>query len=125
MKKSRLDIDSLNAMLRQKNVFSMTDVDYAIFETNGKISVMKKEPKQSVTKNDMNISSKKKLFPISTEVISDGKVLKKNLSKLKLDTDWLEKQLKQSGINSVSNVFYAEVQQDGTLFVDSKQNFSK
>lgn len=103
----------------------MTDVDYAIFETNGKISVMKKEPKQSVTKNDMNISSKKKLFPISTEVISDGKVLKKNLSKLKLDTDWLEKQLKQSGINSVSNVFYAEVQQDGTLFVDSKQNFSK
>lgn len=123
LRSSRLDLDSLSAMLRQKNVFSMADVDYAIFETNGKLSVMKKEMKQSLTKADMNImNTRPKVFPIATEVITDGKVITDNLSKLNLDWKWIEQQLHQAGIKSVSDVMYAEVQQDGTLFIDSKDN---
>jgi uncharacterized membrane protein YcaP (DUF421 family) len=123
MSKSRLDLDALNAMLREKNVFAIADVEYAIFETNGKLSVMKKEPKQTVTKSDMNIfSTNKNTYPFPTEVISDGKILSNNLSKLNLDTKWLEDQLEQAGINSASEVFYAEVQQNGKLFIDSKDN---
>ncbi|SEM11022.1 Uncharacterized membrane protein YcaP, DUF421 family [Mesobacillus persicus] len=121
--KSRLDIDSLKAMLRQNSIFSVADVDYAIFETNGKLSVMPKEPRQPLTKSDMNkVSSTKKAVPIPTEVVTDGRILTNNLSKLNLDEKWLEQQLQQAGVNSVSDVFYAEVQQDGTLFTDSKQN---
>src|SRR5699024_3914669 len=56
LRKARLDIDSLRALLRQKNVFAISDVDYAIFETSGKLSVLKKELKQSVTKLDMNVA---------------------------------------------------------------------
>lgn len=119
---SRLDIDSLKAMLRQNSIFSIADVNYAIFETNGKLSVMPKEPKQPLTKSDMNKVSSTKKVPIPTEVITDGRVLSDNLSKLHLDEKWLEQQLKQAGVNSASDVFYAEVQQDGTLFTDSKQN---
>jgi uncharacterized membrane protein YcaP (DUF421 family) len=121
LNKSRLDIDSLTALLRQQSVFSMKDVDYAIFETNGKLSVLKKEEKQNVTKSDLKISpSINMVYPIATEVITDGTVLENNLSKLSLNQDWLHQQLRQAGITSPSDVMYAEVQQDGSLFIDSK-----
>lgn len=123
LRSSRLDVDSLKAMLRQKNIFNLKDVDYAIFETNGTLSVMPKEPKQPVTKSDMNIiSMKKKVFPITTEVVSDGKILSNNLSKLNLDPHWLNQQLKQAGVESVQDVFYAEVLDDGSLYIDSRDN---
>ncbi|RYG73516.1 DUF421 domain-containing protein [Lentibacillus lipolyticus] len=123
LRSARLDIDSLNALLRQKNVFSIADVDYAIFETSGKLSVMKKEIKQSVTKGDMNLTSTiPNVHPIATGVISDGTVNTKNLSDLNLDMNWLEKQTNQAGIKSFSQIFYAEVQPDGTLYIDKKDD---
>ncbi|MEH7226592.1 DUF421 domain-containing protein [Bacillus sp. JJ1566] len=122
LRKTRLDVDTLNAMLRQENVFSMADVDYAIFETNGMLSVLKKEGKQALTKSDMDIApSLTKVYPIPTEVISDGKVITNNLTKLNLTQNWLDQQLMQAGITSSSDVMYAEVQQDGSLFIDSKE----
>lgn len=120
LRKSRLDLDSLNAMLRQKNIFSFADVDYAIFETNGKLSVLPKDNKKPVTKFDMNISNTSKLYPIPTEVISDGVILTDNLDKLNLDVKWMKQQLKQLGINSISEVLFAQVQTDGSLFIDKK-----
>jgi uncharacterized membrane protein YcaP (DUF421 family) len=123
LRKVRVDINELKVMLREKNVFSISDVDYAILETNGKLSVLKKESKQSLTKSDMNINSTSKdKIPLSTEVVSDGIINEKNLSKLNLDEQWLEQQLKKSGVQSVSDVFYAEVQQDGSLYIDSRND---
>lgn len=123
LRKVRLDVDKLEALLREKDVFSTAEVDYAIFETSGKLSVMKKENKQSVTKGDIQLlNMKQKVTPIATEVVSDGKVNAKNLTKLHLNQDWLNQQLKQQGINSIDEVFYAEVQQDGTLYVDNKND---
>jgi uncharacterized membrane protein YcaP (DUF421 family) len=122
LRKSRLDVDALNAMLRQKNIFSLADVDYAIFESNGKLSVMPKETKQPLTKSDMNIMTQIKKYPLPTEVITDGRILSNNLSKLNLDEIWLEQQLQNAGVNNASDVFFAQVQQDGTLFIDSKNN---
>jgi uncharacterized membrane protein YcaP (DUF421 family) len=121
LRKARLDIDTLNAMLREKSAFSVSDVQYAIFETDGKLSVMKKEEKQSLTKSDMNISSVN-VFPIPTAVIADGKVNSESLSKLNLDKEWLDQQLKQSGVETISEVFYAEVQKDGSLYVDKRSD---
>jgi uncharacterized membrane protein YcaP (DUF421 family) len=123
LRKVRLDIDALNAKLRQKNVFSISDVEYAIFESNGKLSVMKKANKQSLTRSDMNIQqAMTNLYPMPTGVISDGKVNFENLSKLNLNQQWLDQQLQQSGINSVSDIFYAEVQKDGTLYIDKRND---
>jgi uncharacterized membrane protein YcaP (DUF421 family) len=123
LRKSRLDLDALNALLRQKNIFSMVDVEYAIFETSGNISVMKKENKQTVTKGDMNIKKlPKAILPTITEVVSDGIINTNNLLKLNLDIAWLEQQLQKAGIRKISDVFYAEVQSDGTLFIDNKED---
>jgi uncharacterized membrane protein YcaP (DUF421 family) len=122
LRKVRLDVDALNAMLREKEVFSLDDVEYAIFESDGKLSVMKKEGKQNVTKSDINLQPKENKYIYHMGIISDGKVNDDNLSKLKLDQQWLDSQLQQAGIQSISDVFYAELQQDGTLYIDKKDD---
>ncbi|MDA6341783.1 DUF421 domain-containing protein, partial [Escherichia coli] len=63
---------------------------------------------------------KKDLIPLPTEVIADGKVNSKNLSKLKLDNNWLDRELQKAKIHSAEDVFFAQVQQDGTLYIDRK-----
>ncbi|WP_050182770.1 DUF421 domain-containing protein [Domibacillus robiginosus] len=123
LRKVQLDIDALTALLRQKDIFSITEVEYAIFETTGKLSVMKKDNKQSVTKGDMSvINPQKQLLPTITEVVSDGVINTNNLEKLNLSTEWLNKQLSQAGIETISDVLYAEVQPDHTLYIDSKKD---
>ena len=120
LRKLRLDIDALNVLLRKKNVFSIADVDYAIMETDGTLSVMKKEGKQAVTKSDrLNPSfTTSHVIPIPTALIEDGKIIDKNIEALPIDVQWLNQQLNTKGIHSLSDVFYAEMQKDGTLHVD-------
>ena len=78
----QLNLNSLKSLLREKNVFEIADVDYAIFETNGKLSVMKKEIKQPLTKGDLKTFKKQfNIYPFATEVISDGRILTDNLNK--------------------------------------------
>ncbi|WP_370511997.1 DUF421 domain-containing protein [Lysinibacillus sp. BW-2-10] len=122
LRKTQLDMDSLNSMLRQKDVFSLNDVDYAFFETSGNLSVMKKENKQPVTKGGLHIPKQSKIYPTATEVVSDGVINTNNLTRLNLDNEWLEQQLKNAGVNSVSEVFFAEVQPDGSLYIDNKDD---
>lgn len=122
LRKVRLDIDSLNSLLRKKNVFAVADVDYAFFETDGSLSVMKKESKQPVTESDINIQHANNVFSTSKVVISDGQINRENLRELKLDENWLDQHLKSAGVNSTDEVFYAEVQKDGTLYIDNKDD---
>jgi uncharacterized membrane protein YcaP (DUF421 family) len=123
LRQTRLDTDSLQAMLREKSIFSMSDVDYAIFETDGKLSVLKKESKQSVTRHDLKIAmSTDNFVPLSTELVSDGQVNAQNLAKMKKDQTWLDQQLQENGVQSVEDVFYAEVQPDGKLYIDKRDD---
>jgi uncharacterized membrane protein YcaP (DUF421 family) len=119
----RLNVDDLKMLLRTQNIFSVKEVDYAIFETNGKLTVLKKPEKQSVTKQDLNISVSKPLY-FPTEIIVDGKIVTRNLRELNLNQEWLENQLKMAG-ETLDNVFYAEIQSDGSLYIDKRQDFSK
>jgi uncharacterized membrane protein YcaP (DUF421 family) len=123
LRQTRLDTDSLKAMLREKSIFSLSDVDYAIFETDGKLSVMKKEPKQTVTKSDLNIAmSQGNFVPLSTELVADGRVNLRNLDKMNKDQSWLNEQLQKAAVQSVDDVFYAEVQADGNLYIDKRDD---
>ncbi|RSK28327.1 DUF421 domain-containing protein [Bacillus sp. HMF5848] len=120
MKKARLDLDALNVKLREKNVFAVAEVDYAIFEIDGKLSVMKKTAQQPATKNDINMTSlTPSVVSIPTEVISDGNVNQNNLEKLNLNQGWLMQQLELAGVESINDVFYAEVQKDGSVYFDT------
>lgn len=122
LKKARLHINDLNMMLREQGVFSIQDVYYAIFETNGNLSVLKKPSKEPATKSDVQADTSIPKF-VPTEVISDGKLLLENLIELGLTEEWVEKELEKKGIGHVNQVFYAEVQQNGSLHVDIKKEW--
>lgn len=121
LRKARLDVDALNVLLRENKVFALSEVDYAVFETDGKLSVLKKVGKQTITNDDLGIQ-KNNLYSVSTGVIFDGKINKENLSKLNLKEDWVMAQLNQAGIQSISEVFYAEIQKDGSLYIDNRND---
>lgn len=112
----RINIDDLTMLLRNNNVFSIKEVDYAILEPNGQLSILKKQGLEAVTKKDMNIASGERKF-IPTEIIVDGRLVERNLKELALDSKLIGQQLSKFGVNSVKDVFYAEVQEDGSLYI--------
>jgi len=116
LKKERLNIDDLTMLLRTNEVFSILDVSYAILETNGDLSVMKKQEKSEVTKQDMNIPPEQQTYMPSAMII-DGKPVRKNLREFNLTEEWLNKTLFGMNIKNKADILYAELQQDGQLYV--------
>jgi len=114
--KNKLTLDSLNQALRQKDVFDINEVDYALLEVNGQVSVMKKKKFRTVTVQDMNVEyNGGGRLPI--ELIMDGKMLKENMSLNHVSEDHLLKQL-TSHQKQISDVFYAVMGSDGRLYID-------
>ncbi|WP_445326991.1 YetF domain-containing protein [Sporosarcina sp. FSL K6-1508] len=124
LKKLRLHLNDLSMMLREQSIFSIKDVHYAILETNGQLSVMKKAGEEPATKKDVNAPAPPPKY-IPTEVIAEGKLTNKNLTELNLTEEWLYEQLKKQGIGKVESIFFAEVQTDGSLHIDMKSEEAK
>lgn len=120
LKSLRLKMEDLGMMLREKDIFSVADVDAAVFEPNGKLSVIKKPGKHGATKEDLGVALMQPKY-IPTDLALDGQILQRNLQELNLSPAWLETQLKQAG-TSLDQVFYAQIQSDGTLFIDKRQD---
>ena len=117
LKKARISTHDLLSFLRQKDIFKISEVEYGVFEQNGTITVLKKADKQQVTLSDLQIKTQQiKFYP--SELIIMGKVIKCNLKELGLSEEWLMKELRKNDIGSVKDVFYAEVESDGTLFIN-------
>lgn len=93
MRKQRYNMDDLFVQLREKNIRTIEEVEYAILENNGKLSVF-------LYSDDEN---KIKPFP----VIVSGRLMKKNLEILKLSEEWVNKELKRQGYNSVKQIYGA------------------
>ena len=121
MKKMRYRISELMAQLRMNNVFDISQVEFAVLETSGKLSVLKKSSYQSITPHDLHIPTK--YVGLSIELISDGKIIEQNLKQINLDRYWLEDQLKSRGINDSSEVLLALIDTQGNLYI-AKHNDS-
>lgn len=118
LRTSRLRLDNLLMLLREKDAFSIDDVEYAILETDGKLSVLKKSQKQPVTPSDLNITTT--YIGLTKDIIMDGKVMKKNLEDANLDMDWLMKKLRTQNYYNVEDVFYAGLDTSGNLYISSR-----
>jgi len=114
-----LNMDDLTMLLRTNNVFSLQEVDYAILEPNGQLSILKKTELDPVMKKDMQLQSQNRKY-LPTEIIVDGRLVQKNLKEMDLSNEWLHKQLKAAGANSVDEIFFAELQSDGSLYISKK-----
>lgn len=106
MKKNKLDINQLQHMLRAKDAFSVQEIEYAVLETDGTVSVLKKPAYQTPTKNDINMAPTAAELPMM--IINDGEILWDNLAEANLTEKWLEQELVKQNIPSVKKVFYAE-----------------
>ncbi|KNY25637.1 YetF domain-containing protein [Pseudobacteroides cellulosolvens] len=119
LKKVRFTVNELSSMLRKKNVFNYADVEFAIIENDGQLSVLPKSQKAPLTPSDLKISTN--YTGLTKDLIIDGKVLTENLKSVKLDGNWLDTQLSNQGISSVDQVFYAGLDSSGNIYVSVKQ----
>lgn len=105
LKKARLDLSEFLVLCRQQGYFDLTTIQTAIFEYNGKLTILPVTTQRPVTPQDLDLSPDQEL--IFTELIMDGRILEDNLHRMGLDRTWLEKQLKQRHISSAKEVFLA------------------
>ncbi len=118
---SRMTVDELTSMLRQKNVFSVKRVQYAILEQDGQLSVMLRQQFQPASKADVNaVPANNPQVPAT--VVTDGHVHTRILSERGLDEAWLKRELAKQGAADLNKVFFAEIGEDGALHADVYQD---
>lgn len=120
MDKTRYNMENLMMQLREKDAFNINDVEFAIAETDGMLTVLKKSQKRSVTPADLNIVTTYEGVP--SEIIVDGEIIYQNLKQNKLDEQWLFNQLTSRGYNSPKDITYASLDTDGTLYIDEDRD---
>lgn len=121
LRKARLDLNQFRFLLRQEKAFSLKEIEFAIFETNGQLSIQKKEGLQAATKKDVSApSSIHSIYPMPFPVILDGQFDTESLEQFGVNREHVLQLLKEHSISSVSSVFYAELDTDGTLYVSSR-----
>ncbi|HLS61459.1 MAG TPA: DUF421 domain-containing protein [Virgibacillus sp.] len=115
MRKNKIDIDEIQHMLREKDVFAIQEVEYAIMESNGEVSILKKSAYQTPTKKDLNIAPTEP--QMAMPLISDGELIKDNLAEADISEEWLLNEIERQGFPSIKEVFYAEWMKDTKLHV--------
>lgn len=118
MKNVRLTVDELMMKLREKNAFSLADVEFAIMETDGQLSVLPRADKKPITPAQMNIEVTS--AGLTRDVIIDGELMEENLKGTGLNKNWVDSQLKKQNIKDVSEVFYAGLDGNKNLYVSKR-----
>lgn len=115
LKKERYTIDELLELLRNKDVFQVSDVQFAVLEATGDLSVMLKKENQPLTPKDLNMQVPSIKEPQT--VIMDGKILDEPLATIGHSRGWLKTELEKLGV-TIENVFIGQVNSYGELSVD-------
>lgn len=103
MKKAKLDLSEFMVMCREQGYFNLADIHTAVFEYNGKLTILPVSKKRQATPEDMKLSPQQET--LSTEVIMDGRILEENLRRMGLNAAWLDKQLRTQGVHDAKAVF--------------------
>jgi len=122
MKKERFTINELEERLRGYNVTNIGDIEYAILETSGQISIIQKPNKRNAIPEDFGIMPEYE--GIAYDLVIDGKVMQENLKKLDKDYNWLLKQLKAYKVKP-EEVLIATIDGKGNFFCQEKESKRK
>ena len=118
LKKQRFTINELEERLRGNNVFNIGDVEYAILETSGQVTVIQKPGKRNVTPEDLNISPDYEGIPY--DLVVDGKVMTENLKELGKNYKWLEKQTEKFNMKP-EEALVVTLDAKGQIFCQKKE----
>ena len=118
LQKQRFTINELEERLRGNDVFNIGDVEYAILETSGQVTVIQKPEKRNVTPEDLNISPDYEGIPY--DLVVDGKVMTENLKELGKNYKWLEKQTEKFNIKP-EEALVVTLDAKGQIFCQKKE----
>lgn len=119
LRRLRMNINDLLEQLRVKNFPNISEVDYAILETNGELSIIPKGVKRAVKTEDLGINAPDEGLPLS--LIIDGTINTYNLEKLGLTRELLLTELGQEGIESLQEIFFASIDSTGAIYWQRKE----
>ena len=113
MKKAKLELSEFLLLCRQEGYFNLDDIQTAVYEYNGKLSILPVSTKRPLNPEDMKLSPPPE--HIGTEVIMDGRILGGNLRRRNLSEAWLQKELKAQGYQSAKQIFLGVCGKDDKL----------
>lgn len=119
MRKARYNLDELLEQLRLKSIFNLADVEFAILETSGELSVLLKSQRRTVTPGDLQVQTRYEGLPMV--FVMDGQVMQSELAKAKLNEAWLRSELEKHGVKSPRDVLIASLNTSGELFFQTKE----
>ena len=119
LRKEMYTINDLLEQLRIKDYPNIADVEYAILETNGQLSVIPKSQKRPVNPQDMNI--KTDYEGIIIDAIIDGSIMENNLKIAGKDAKWLIKEIRKQHLNDPKEILYAGIDPSGRLFCQPQE----
>lgn len=123
MKKARFNVDDILAQLREKGYFYPHQVEFAVLEHDGKVSVLPKSQNRPISPADLNLPTKYEGYP--TVVVEDGNVVEDNLHRIQLSPEWLKDRLVERGIESADEVLLAVIDTQGRLYYSLKNQASE
>lgn len=120
LKKVRMTLSDMMTMLREKNAFKLADVEFAALESDGQMSVMKKSDSVPVTPSTAGIAVQNEAAP--KVVLENGVALRQALLEEGKDAGWLLQEIKKQGARDYNDVFLAQLDGKGNLYVDLKND---
>ena len=118
MKRENFTINELQERLRGNNIFDLGDVEYAILETSGQITVIPKPEKQNVTLEDLNIKAEYEGLPY--DLVVDGVVQEENLQKISKSKEWLKKEVQKFNMKP-EDALIVTINGKGDIFCQKKE----
>lgn len=120
LKKVKFDINDLLEECRGNGYFDLNEIDYAIMEVNGKVSIMPKQSYKPITLKDMNLKESNQ--SLCANVIIDSNIMENNLKNMNKNIEWLEQQLKIKGYVNLDNILLATLDKNEKFTVYEKNN---
>ena len=115
LRKVKFDINDLLEEIRIAGYFDLSQVEYAIMEANGTVSVLPKSNYRALTPNDMKVKVEKE--GLCCNLIIDGKIMHNNLKNIKKDEKWLKKQLKIMGYSDITKILLVTIDENDKMVI--------
>lgn len=120
LRSQRFNLDDLMEELRLSGYLNISDIEYAILENSGKLSIIPKFEKSPITRKDLNLSGQEEQLPVA--LVLDGQINYYNLEYICKDTKWLLQKLNENRISKIEDVFIAMFDSNGKLFVQRRKD---
>ena len=119
LKKLNMDINDMLEQVRSAGYFDLYEVEYAVMEANGNLSILPKSDYKPITLKDMNI--KKANDGLCANIVIDGKIMKENLYNMQKDEKWLNQALEVEGYNDLSKILLVTLDSNEKIHIYKKQ----